>query len=40
MPKEVEQIYQAGCNDFVSKPYEFPLLLGKIQQLLAARSQP
>jgi CheY-like chemotaxis protein len=36
MPSEVEEMYQAGCNDVEIKPYNFPQLLGKIQKHLAA----
>ncbi len=34
MAGDREQALQAGCDDYDSKPIEFPRLLGKIQALL------
>ena len=35
MPQEVEEMYQAGCSDVVTKPVHFPPFLEKITALLA-----
>lgn len=39
MPDEVEEMYQAGCTDLVSKPVELKHLLGKIHILLASEAK-
>jgi two-component system, cell cycle response regulator DivK len=39
MSGDREKALEAGCNDYDTKPIEFPRLLGKIQNLLSARSQ-
>jgi two-component system, cell cycle response regulator DivK len=35
MASDREKAVEAGCNDYDTKPIEFPRLLGKIQALLA-----
>ncbi len=37
MAEDQQKAYQAGCNEFESKPIDFRHLLDKIQKLLAAR---
>src|SRR5215510_4629806 len=36
MQEERDKSLQAGCDDYDTKPFEFPRLLDKIQALLAA----
>ena len=37
MAGDREKAIEAGCDDYDSKPVEFPRLLGKIEALLAGR---
>jgi CheY-like chemotaxis protein len=39
MSGDREKALEAGCNDYDTKPIEFPRLLGKIQNLLSERTQ-
>jgi two-component system, chemotaxis family, chemotaxis protein CheY len=34
--KEVDEAFAAGANDYVLKPLNFPVLLGKVAKLLAS----
>lgn len=38
MQEDRERALAAGCNDFVAKPTNFPLLLDRIETLLTART--
>jgi CheY-like chemotaxis protein len=38
MSEDRERAISAGCDDYDTKPVEFPRLIGKIDALLAARS--
>ncbi len=38
MPEDRERALAAGCNDFVAKPTNFPLLLDRIETLLTAKT--
>lgn len=40
MAGDRERALEAGCDDYDSKPIEFPRLLGKIQALLAEEATP
>ena len=40
MSGDREKALEAGCNDYDSKPIEFPRLLGKIEALLKLRTLP
>src|ERR1700722_13152549 len=37
MPQELDEILQAGCNDVVTKPVDFKVLLKTMSALLAGR---
>lgn len=37
MPADKTRALEAGCDDYDSKPVDFPRLLGKIENLLAKR---
>jgi two-component system cell cycle response regulator DivK len=39
MPEDRERALAAGCNDFITKPTDFPRLLDRIEALLRARSK-
>ncbi|MDQ7824124.1 MAG: response regulator [Candidatus Eremiobacteraeota bacterium] len=39
MSDDREKAMAAGCNDYDTKPIEFPRLLGKIEALIAGKSQ-
>ncbi|MCS6851998.1 MAG: response regulator [Gemmataceae bacterium] len=39
MPVEIDDMFAAGCDDVETKPFNFAQLHGKIEKLLAARSQ-
>ncbi len=34
LPEEKNKVLEAGCNDYISKPIDQEILLGKIKQLL------
>lgn len=36
MPDDIKRFREAGCDDVVSKPYDFPVLLETIQRQLGA----
>jgi CheY-like chemotaxis protein len=40
MPDDRERALEAGCDDYDSKPVEFPRLLEKIEARLASRPTP
>jgi two-component system, cell cycle response regulator DivK len=40
MPGDRENAIEAGCDDYDSKPVEFPRLLGKIKALLPPETAP
>lgn len=40
MAGDQEKCLEAGCNDYDTKPIEFPRLLGKIQALLGKGAAP
>jgi two-component system cell cycle response regulator DivK len=35
LEQELHKALEAGCRDYATKPIDFPVLLGKIQGLLA-----
>jgi CheY-like chemotaxis protein len=40
MAGDRERVLEAGCNDYATKPIEFPQLLEKVQILLEQRPSP
>jgi len=40
MPGDRERALAAGCDDYDTKPFQFPRLIGKIQALLGASPKP
>ena len=40
MPKQAEEMYQAGCNDIVAKPIDLKKLLERITKLLTGEDKP
>jgi len=40
MSGDRERALEAGCDDYDTKPIDFPRLLGKIQALIVPRCQP
>ena len=38
MADDEQKALQAGCNDYTTKPIDFPLLLAKIDQLLSSKN--
>lgn len=40
MAGDREKVLEAGCNDYATKPIEFPELLEKMQALLESRPAP
>ena len=38
LQSDCDRAYQAGCDDFATKPIEFALLIDKINLALAART--
>ena len=39
LPEHRHRAIDAGCDDFETKPVDFPRLLGKIEELLAGRGR-
>jgi two-component system cell cycle response regulator DivK len=39
MPEDRERAFAAGCDDFITKPVDFPRLIDRIDVLLRAKSK-